>query len=81
MFGHSIGSSTTLALAVERANPERRGRAMATFSVAYPLSAGVGALMAGSAVDFLGYSWMFLLMAAVAALGLALTFLSWPNLK
>jgi MFS family permease len=81
MLGHAIGTSTTLALAVERANPERRGRAMATFSVAYPLSAGVGALLAGSAVDLAGYSWMFLLMAGVAVLGLALTFLSWPNLK
>jgi MFS family permease len=81
MLGHAIGSSTTLALAVERANPERRGRAMATFSVAYPLSAGVGALLAGSTVDLAGYSWMFLLMAGVAVLGLVLTFLSWPNLK
>jgi MFS family permease len=81
MLGHAIGTSTTLALAVERANPERRGRAMATFSVAYPLSAGIGALLAGSAVDLVGYSWMFLMMAGIAVLGLIVTFLSWPNLK
>ena len=46
MLGNAIGSSTTLALAVERADPQRRGKQMATFSVAYPLSYGhVEALM------------------------------------
>ena len=42
MLGNAIGSSTTLALAVERADPQRRGKQMATFSVAYPLSYGLG---------------------------------------
>ena len=70
MLGNAIGSSTTLALAVERANPRRRGKQMATFSVAYPLSYGVGSMLTGSAVEATGYTGMFYAMAAVQALGL-----------
>ncbi|HET9917986.1 MAG TPA: MFS transporter, partial [Candidatus Binatia bacterium] len=70
MLGNAIGSSTTLALAVERANPARRGKQMATFSVAYPLSYGVGSLVTGSAIDIAGYIGMFLLLAAIQAAGL-----------
>ncbi|MGZ8426031.1 MAG: MFS transporter [Candidatus Binatia bacterium] len=70
MLGNAIGSSTTLALAVERADPQRRGKQMATFSVAYPLSYGVGSLITGSAIDIAGYIGMFLLLATVQAGGL-----------
>lgn len=71
MLGNAIGTSTTLALAVERADPKRRGKQMATFSVAYPLSYGVGSLITGSAIDLAGYFGMFLLLAATQAAGLA----------
>ena len=81
ILGFAIGSSTTLALAVERANPQHRGRAMATFSVAFPLSTGIGALLTGSAVEFAGYFWMYLIVAALGASGLALTLANWSNLK
>jgi MFS family permease len=81
MLGFGIGSSTTLALALERADPQRRGRAMATFSVAFPLSAGVGALLVGSAIELAGYVWMFLIVAGFVASGLALALASWSNLK
>ena len=81
MLGFGIGSSTTLALAVERANLQRRGRAMATFSVAFPLSAGVGALLTGSAVEIVGYFWMFLIIAGLGTSGLVLTLTNWSSLK
>ena len=32
-------------------HPERRGQVIATYSMAYPLSAGVGSLLAGSAIQ------------------------------
>jgi len=70
ILGNAIGSSTTLAMAVERADPARRGKQMATFSVAYPLSYGVGSLITGSAIDIAGYAGMFLLLAAIQAAGL-----------
>lgn len=81
MLGNAIGSSTTLALAMERANPQRRGKAMATFSVAYPLSYGVGALVTGSAVDLAGYFWMFVMATALMASGLLFTLANWSSLK
>jgi MFS family permease len=71
MLGNAIGSATTLALAVERADPKRRGKQMATFSVAYPLSYGVGSLITGSAVDLAGYLGMFLSLAFIEAAGLS----------
>jgi MFS family permease len=77
----AIGSSTTLALAMERADPHHRGRSMASFSIAYPLSYGVGGILAGSAVDLAGYVWMYILMAAMAGLGLVVTFANWSKLK
>jgi len=81
MLGAAIGGSTILALAVERANPQRRGRAMATFSVAFPLSAGVGALLTGGAVEIAGYFWMYLIVAGLLTSGLVLTLAHWSSLK
>jgi MFS family permease len=81
MMGNALGSSTTLALAVERADPRRRGKAMATFSVAYPLSYGVGSLITGSAVEVAGYAGMFLVLAAVQALGLVFALINGANLR
>jgi hypothetical protein len=54
---------------------------MATFSVAYPLSYGVGSLITGSAVEVAGYTGMFLLLAAVQALGLGFSLISAANLR
>jgi predicted MFS family arabinose efflux permease len=81
MTGNALASSTTLALAVERADPRRRGKAMATFSVAYPLSYGVGSFITGSAVEVAGYSGMFLLLAAVQGFGLIFALTNAPNLR
>jgi predicted MFS family arabinose efflux permease len=81
MMGNALGSSTTLALAVERADPRRRGKAMATFSVAYPLSYGVGSLITGSAVEVAGYTGMFLVLTAVQALGLVFALINAANLR
>jgi MFS family permease len=81
MIGNAIGSSTTLAIAVERANPRRRGKQMASFSVAYPLSYGVGSLITGSAVEAAGYIGMFFILAAVQAVGLIFALVNAPKLK
>lgn len=81
MLGSAIGSTTTLALAMKRANPQRRGRAMATFSIAYPLGAGVGALLIGGAVEIAGYFWMYLMAAGLGVAGLLITLTNWSSLK
>jgi MFS family permease len=81
MLGSAIGSSRILALAMEKAPPARRGRAMASFSVAFPLSNAVGALFCGTAVDLGGYSAMYFISAALCASGLALTLRQWSALR
>jgi MFS family permease len=74
MLGLALSSSTTLAIAMEQAKPERRGRAMGTFSISLPLSNGVGALVCGSVLQWFGFFWMYLALAGFAAAGLAVTF-------
>ena len=54
---------------------------MATFSVAFPLSGGVGALISGSMVELVGYFWMYLIVAALGAIGLVLTAMNWSRLN
>ena len=81
MVGLAMSSSTTLAIAMEQTKPERRGRAMATFSVALPLSNGIGALICGSIVQGLGFFWMYLAGAAFAAVGLIITIVNRAQLK
>jgi MFS family permease len=81
MLGNAIGSSTALALAVERADPQRRGKQMASFSVAYPLSYGVGSLLTGSAVEAAGYPGMFILLSAAQGAGLILALIYASQLR
>jgi len=81
MLGNAIGSSTALAHAVERADPQRRGKQMATFSVAYPLSYGVGSLITGGAVEAAGYVGMFFVLTALQALGLIFALLNAASLR
>ncbi|HXG51567.1 MAG TPA: MFS transporter [candidate division Zixibacteria bacterium] len=81
ILGVAIGSSTTLAFAMERANPRHRGRSMASFSIAYPLSYGAGGFIAGAAVETLGYARMYLLMAGFALAGLGVAIANWRSLK
>ena len=81
MVGLAMASATTLAIAMEQAKPERRGRAMATFSVALPLSNGVGALICGSLVESFGYFWMYLVAACIAVGGLVVTIANRGHLK
>jgi MFS family permease len=81
MTGSATGSAATLALALERANPQRRGQVIATYSMAYPLSAFAGSLLTGSAIEIAGYYWMFLLAAALNIPGLIVTLKHWSSLK
>lgn len=81
MLGLAMSSSTTLAIAMEQAKPERRGRAMATFSIALPLSNGIGALICGSLVQWFGFFPMYLTLAAIGVGGLAIVIVNRKRLK
>jgi MFS family permease len=81
MLGMAVGGAATLILAMKRATPARRGRFMATFSVAYPLGYGIGALITGWSVELWGYSWTYLLLAILGSSGLLLTLINWKNFE
>ena len=80
-IGSAIGGARILALAIENATPERRARVLASFSVAFPLSNGAGALLNGFVVDLAGYRWMYIMAAVLCASGLILTAKQWASLK
>lgn len=71
-LGYALGVSTTLALAMERGDPKRRGVTMATFSMAFPLGSGLGAALAGGVIALVGYRGMYMSLIVVLALGLLL---------
>ncbi|MFQ5872933.1 MAG: MFS transporter [Dehalococcoidia bacterium] len=81
MVGFAIGTTTVMALAMDRADPQRRGAAMATFSMAFQIGMGSGAIIAGAVVQIAGYSGMFLTVTALVAVGLLLTAMNWRTLK
>ena len=79
--GSAIGGARIMSLAIENAPQERRARALASFSVAFPLSNGAGALLNGYVVDVAGYTWMYVLASALSASGVLLTLKQWKNLR
>ena len=72
-FGYALGVSTTLALAMERGDPKRRGVTMATFSIAFPLGSGLGSALSGGVIALVGYRGMYMSLIGVLATGLVLS--------
>jgi len=74
-FGFAGAYAAVLALAFDRANPARRGTAMATFSLGTQLGLGLGATIWGGLIELLGYSSMYLVAMGSAVLGMTGTLL------
>jgi MFS family permease len=70
--GQAIHAPATMALAIDRANPARRGAAMATYSMAYGVGNSVGAVFSGALVEGLGYRPMYWITMTILVGGLAL---------
>jgi MFS family permease len=79
--GAAVGTAATMALAIDLSDPRRRGVAMATFSTAFPMGHGLGALIAGSAVELIGYGGMYIATAALISGGLLFAFVNWSVLS
>ena len=79
--GAAIGGARIMALAIESAPAERRGRAMASFSTAFPLSNGTGAFINGIVVDLAGYKWMFAVAGMLCATGFILIWKQWAKIE
>lgn len=63
----TLVSPSAAAVAIDRADPQRRGAAMATYSMGFPLGNGLGALLWGIVIGALGFPAPFLV--ALATMG------------
>lgn len=81
---YSVGQGMALpaltALAIDRADTARIGVAMATYSAAFQIGAGAGALAAGTLITTIGYTGLWLATAAAMAVGLVTTVANWSQL-
>ncbi len=69
-IGGSLSEPSLYAIAIDRSPAERRGAAMATYTMAFQLGGGVGAVLSGFAIEFLGYRWLYLGTVATSLLAL-----------
>lgn len=79
--GNAMGTSSMIAMAIAMAEPQRLGTTMATFSMAYPLSMGLGAFLTGAIIDVAGFPWMFIAAMIAVVLGFLVTVLCWSRLE
>ncbi len=73
VVGSALSQPALNAVAIDRALPNRRGMAMATFTMAFRIGDGAGSLAAGIIAERLGYlvlNW-FSAIAAILGLGIA----------
>ncbi len=71
LYGVGFGSaqSALMAWCVDRAGPHDRGRAMGAYYTAFELGGGMGAILAGVAVDRVGFAVTFLIVVATTVAG------------
>jgi MFS family permease len=79
--GQGLTSATTTAVAMDRANPARKGAAMATYSTAFQIGLGIGATVAGGVIDLAGFRAMYAVSIGLLCGGIALVVANWPALQ
>lgn len=79
-LGSALNGSTTTALAMDLADPARRGKSMATFSVSFQLGSGFGSLIAGAIADLAGYRGMYVGSLVFVCCGFLLLAAIWRSL-
>ena len=78
--GGALGPPAIQAMAIDRSRPERRGAAMATFSLSFQLGSFVGGIAGGFLIDLLGYSPYYAVSAVPALFALVLLISHWRSL-
>jgi MFS family permease len=69
------------AMAIDRAPPERRGAAMATYTLSFTFGGFFGGLLGGFLIDLIGYRSFYFLAAIPACVGLTLLFTHWKSVS
>ncbi len=79
-LGSALIGSTTTALAMDLANPLRRGQAMATYSISYQIGVGIGAILAGALADLVSLGAMYVGAIVITIAGLGMLAHAWKSL-
>ncbi len=77
--GSALTWPVTMALAMDRTPPGRRGAAMGTFTAAFQLGNLVGSLLWGFTIEWLGYDWMFVGAIALLLVGALVLASKWQS--
>ena len=80
-IGSAVNNATATALAIDLSDPARRGRSMATFSMAFQMGNGFGSVLAGGVADLAGFRAMYVVSAGIVSLGFVLSRLFWGTLS
>jgi MFS family permease len=72
-LGQSFVNPTVSALVMERAPRHRLGSAMATYSIGYQFATGISSIAWGSIIATVGFTWLFLVAAALQVVTIVLT--------
>jgi MFS family permease len=75
--GQAAITSSTSALAISLADPRQRGLALGTYTSAFSLGQGIGALLLGLIAQVGGYSAMYVAAVLIALTGLGVTAARW----
>lgn len=76
-FGTSATTAPLITMAMDRSPPERRGAAMASYSMAFQLADGGGSLLCGVLIETAGFSPMYLVVALASVVSLLLIARNW----
>jgi MFS family permease len=80
-IGPSMAPAALQAMAIDRAAPERRGAAMATFSLSFQFGSFIGGLSGGLLIDAIGYRSFFVIFSVPALFALALLISGWRKVS
>lgn len=72
IFGSAVCQPSLYALAIDRAPGHRRGRAMATYTMAFQVGSGIGAVTGGVVLEHFGFATLHTLTALQALVGLVI---------
>jgi MFS family permease len=78
--GQSIANPTLLAVAMDRAERSRMGKAMATFSMFYRAGEGIGAPIAGALIAAFGFTGMYVGAIISVSVGIVMAAVNWSAL-
>jgi predicted MFS family arabinose efflux permease len=79
--GSALAYPALLALAIDRADPQRPGTAMATFSMAYQVGTAFGAPLSGALIEWFGFGAMFLGAIGSIVVGLGILAARWQSIN